>query len=67
VAPPLIIECKGIGATLGSIEEYAKNAQSVVIVSPEKLYQPKRENVHIVKVGKDFSNLELRESAAPSS
>lgn len=65
ISPPLIIECKSIGATLGSLEEYAKYAQNVVIVSPEKLYEPKRGNIHIIKVGKDFSNMELREALRP--
>jgi hypothetical protein len=63
--PPLIIECKSIGATLGNLEEYAKSALNVVIVSPEKLYQPKRGNIHIIKVGKEFSNSELREALRP--
>ncbi len=65
MSPPLIIECKSIGATLGNLEEYAKHAQNVVIVSPEKLYQPKRENIHVIKVGRDFSNMELREALSP--
>lgn len=65
VSPPLIIECKSIGATFGNLEEYAKYAQNVVIVSPEKLYQPKRENIHVIRIGKNFSNLELREALRP--
>jgi hypothetical protein len=65
MSPPLIIECKSIGATLGNLEEYAKHAQNVVIVSPDKLYQPKRENIHVIKVGKDFSNMELRAALRP--
>lgn len=64
-SPPLIIECKSIGATLGNLEEYAKYGQNVVIVTPEKLYQPKQDNVHIIRVGMDFSNSELREALRP--
>lgn len=65
VCPPLIIECKSIGATFGNLEEYAKHAQNVVVVSPEKLYQPKRTNIHVIKVGKDFSNMDLRVALRP--
>jgi len=58
--PPLIIECKSFGAKLGNPEEYATHAEAVVIVSPEKLYQPKRENMHVIRVDREFSNLQLR-------
>lgn len=62
---PLIIECKSFGAKLGNPEEYAKHADDVVIVSPEKLYQPKRENIHLVRVSREFDNIELRSKLKP--
>ena len=63
--PPLIIECKSFGAELGNLEEYARYAKKVVIVSPEKLYQAKRENIELVRVGKDFDNINLRDKLLP--
>jgi hypothetical protein len=59
--PPLIIECKSFGANLGNPDEYAKHAKKVVIVSPEKLYRAKRENIELIRVGEDFNNCELRD------
>lgn len=63
--PPLIIECKGFGAVFGNPEEYAKYAKKVVVVTPEKIFQPKKENIHIVKVARDFENLKLRDELRP--
>lgn len=61
--PPLIIECKSFGAVLGNPQEYAEYAKVVAIVSPEKLYEPKRENIHIIRLenNKRLSNQDCRE------
>lgn len=63
--PPLIIECKGFGAMFGNPEEYAKYAKNVLVVTPEKIFQPKKENIRIIKVGREFDNSELREQIKP--
>jgi hypothetical protein len=63
--PPHIIECKGFGAVFGSPDVYANYARNVVIVTPEKIFQPKKENIHIVKVGRDFDNGKLKEDLRP--
>lgn len=60
--PPLIIECKSFGGVLGNPQEYAEYAKVVAIVSPEKLYEPKRENIHIIRLenNKRLSNQDCR-------
>jgi len=63
--PPLIIECKSYGARLGNPEVYADYARTVLLVSPEKLYEPKRPNIIRISVKKDFENRELREKLRP--
>lgn len=63
--PPLVIECKSFGAKLGNPEEYAQFAEKVIIVSPEKLYQPRRENIHLIKLREDLDNSTLREKLIP--
>lgn len=65
IHPPLIIECKGFGAVLGNIQRYSSYGKNVVVVSPEKLYEPKAENIHILNLGKQLDNLELREKLIP--
>jgi hypothetical protein len=47
---------------LGNPESYADYARNVVIVTPEKLYEPKRESIHILKIEnkRRLENLELR-------
>lgn len=61
IHPPLIIECKSFGAVLGNIEKYSSYGESIVVVSPEKLYKPKTENIYIIKLDKQLKNFELRE------
>lgn len=65
--PPLVIECKSFGAVLGNIEKYAAYGKTIVVVSPEKLYAPKAENVHILRLDKQLDNLEIREKLVPFS
>lgn len=62
IHPPLIIEVKSFGAVLGNPEEYAKYAEKVAIVTPEKIYEPKKENLYIIRIenSKRISNEELR-------
>jgi hypothetical protein len=66
IHPPLIIECKSYGAVLGSIDRYASHAEAVVVVTPEKLYEPKKPNIHVLKIQnkKHLSNQELRQKVA---
>jgi hypothetical protein len=63
VSPPLIIECKSYGGVLGNPEEYAKYASHVAIVTPEKAYEPKKENLHVIRLenSKYLSNQDCRE------
>jgi len=63
--PPLIIECKSYGARFGNPEVYADYAKTVLLVSPEKLYEPKRPNIIRIRVNKAFENRELREELRP--
>jgi len=63
--PPLIVECKSYGARLGNPEVYADYAESVLLVSPEKLYEPKRPNIITIRITQSFENLELREKLRP--
>jgi len=63
--PPLIIECKSYGARLGNPQVYAEHAQKVVIVSPEKLYEPKKENILTVRVSSEFDMSKLRADLRP--
>lgn len=63
--PPLVIECKSFGARLGNPQKYATYAESVVVVSPEKLYEPRSEKIHIVRVT-DFDEKDLRARLKPS-
>jgi hypothetical protein len=66
IHPPLIIECKSYGAVLGNIDKYASHAETVVVVTPEKLYEPKKPNIHVLKIQnkRQLSNQELRQKAA---
>lgn len=61
--PPIIIECKSFGGMLGNPQEYAEYAKIVAIVSPEKLYEPKKENIYIIRLenNKRLSNQDCRE------
>jgi hypothetical protein len=63
VHPPLIIECKSFGAVLGNPQEYAEYGNSVAIVTPEKIYDPKKENLYVIKLEnkKNLSNKDCRE------
>jgi hypothetical protein len=63
--PPLIIECKSYGARLGNPQVYSDHADRVVIVSPEKLYEPKKENMMTIKVSPEFDYDELRGKLRP--
>lgn len=63
--PPLIIECKSFGARLGNPQKYAELGQEIIIVSLEKLYEPKLENIYLIRVGKSFDDEELRENLKP--
>jgi len=63
--PPLIIECKSYGARLGNPQVYADYAARVVLVSPEKLYEPKKENILTVRVSSEFDNSGLRADLRP--
>jgi len=63
--PSLIIECKSYGARLGNPEVYADYARTVLLVSPEKLYEPKRPNIIAIRVNQSFENLELQEKLRP--
>jgi hypothetical protein len=63
--PPLILECKSYGARFGNPEKYSQYARVVVIVSPEKLYRPKAENLFIMRVESSFENSGLREQLRP--
>lgn len=65
IHPKLIIECKSFGAVLGNIEKYASYAKQVIIVSPEKLYQPKGDNIHLIKLGKNLESSEFRKKLIP--
>jgi len=60
--PPLIVECKSFGARLGNPDKYAAYAEKVILVSPEPLYQPRAENIVLVRVSQDFDNIKLRTS-----
>lgn len=63
IHPPLIIECKSFGAVFGNPQEYAEYAHHVAIVTPEKAYEPKKENLHIIRLenSKYLSNYGCRE------
>lgn len=63
--PPLVIECKSFGAVLGNIEKYATHGKMIVVVSPERLYSPKAENVRILKLDKQLENIEIRKKLVP--
>jgi len=63
--PELIIECKSFGARLGNPQKYSKFGKQVIIVSPEPLYEPKASNIYIIRIAKDFNNLEIREKLNP--
>jgi len=63
--PPLIIECKSFGARLGNPQRYADYAKTVLIVSPEKLYEPKASNIRLVRVEHDYNNFDLRSKLRP--
>lgn len=65
IQPKLIIECKSFGAVLGNIEKYASYAKQVIIVSPEKLYQPKGDNIHLIKLEKNLESSEFRKKLIP--
>lgn len=62
IHPPIAIEAKGYGAVMGSLEEYAKLIKTVVLVTPERTYEPKRENLIIIRIEnkRRLSNLEIR-------
>jgi hypothetical protein len=60
--PPLIVECKSFGARLGNPDKYAAYAEKVILVSPEPLYQPRAENMVLVRVSSDFDNIKLQTS-----
>ena len=65
VHPKLIIECKSFGAVLGNIEEYACYGKQVIVVSPEKLYRAKKDNIYLIKLGKNLESSELRKGLIP--
>lgn len=65
IHPPLVIECKSFGAVLGNIQKYASYGKNVVVVSPEKLYNPEAKNIHIIRIGRQLRNSELREKIVP--
>jgi len=44
---------------------YADYAARVVLVSPEKLYEPKKENILTVRVNSEFDNSGLRADLRP--
>jgi len=63
--PPLIIECKSFGARLGNPQRYADYAEIVLIVSPEKLYEPKASNIKLIRVEDNYSGFGLRSKLKP--
>jgi len=63
--PPLIIECKSFGARLGNPQRYADYAETVLIVSPEKLYEPKAPNIKLIRVENDYNSFDLRSKLKP--
>ena len=60
-----MFECKSFGARLGNADKYSEYADVVVVVSPEKLYRPKAENLYIVRVEAGFDNSDLRKKLRP--
>jgi len=63
--PPLIIECKSFGARLGNPQRYAGYAKTVLMVSPEKLYEPKAPNIKVIRVEGEYNSFDLRSKLRP--
>ena len=63
--PPLVIECKSFGARLGNPQRYADYAETVLIVSPEKLYEPKALNIKLIRVEDNYNSFDLRSKLKP--
>jgi len=45
--------------------KYADYAKTVLIVSPEKLYEPKALNIKLIRVEGDYDSFDLRSKLRP--